>query len=309
MKISGKDAFDNATGNLHRAMHKWYAGASTYPKISHTPKFKLPASGNFFTIGSCFARNVENALVKSGISVISNVPVIPGEYYEIGGQPRTGYQNVYTPGSTLEALKLFKTNRPYHSIVTGTERSIDLLTSGTVPLKTEVVYGIRDGILQTYNRLPEADALIITLGYNESWTYLPDMSYINRAPANIISRRNIDQYEFCSLDYNACHQVLQESVKLIKKISPNCKIILTVSPVPLSNTFTNQHIVLANQLSKSILRSVASSISSEFNCVDYFPSYEIIMNSERSKTFMEDGIHVMTAPVDNVIEQFKEAYF
>lgn len=309
MKISGKSAFESATKNQNRTMHEWYKGISSYPKISHIPKFKLPANGNVFTIGSCFARNVESSLIKSGISVISKVPVIPGEYYEIGGNPRTGYQNVYTPGSVLEAIKLFNTDRPYHSIITGKERSIDLLTSGTVPLNTDIVHSIRDGLLQTYSSLPEADTLIITLGYTESWLYLPDSSSINRAPANIISRRTIDQYEFASLNYDDCLNLLTQTMNLINKISPNCKVILTVSPVPLSNTFSNQHIVLANQLSKSILRSVASTIAGSFDYVDYFPSYEIIMNSERSKTFMEDGIHVMAAPVDNVIAQFKETYF
>ena len=56
------------------------------------------------------------------------------------------------------------------------------------------------------------------------------------------------------------------------------------------------------------LHAIALAIADTFDYVDYFPSYEIIMNSERSKTVMDDGIHICAEPVENVIRQFKAAY-
>ena len=308
MNISGGEAFEVARNNQNRTLQKFYQSKSDYPTIPHTPKFKLPSDGKFFTIGSCFARNIENALRESNIAILSEVPSLPGEYYEIGGNRRTGYQNVYTPGSIYEAINLARTGRPHHSIVGNDEKYIDLLTSGLVPLERDKVYSIRDEIVAIYKRLSQADALIITLGYNESWFYSPDSSYINRAPSNIILRRKIDQFEFSTLSYTASFDLLKKSMELLHQISPNCKVLLTVSPVPLSDTFTAQSVVVANQLSKATLRTVASAIASTFNYVDYFPSYELIMNSEKSKTFMDDGIHIRAEPVENVISQFKSSY-
>lgn len=308
MKFSGQDAFETAKKNLNRLMQHWTSSRSDYPNVPHTPKFKLPVSGKYFTIGSCFARNVENSLRTAGIDVLSTVEKLPGDFFEIGGEARSGFQNVYTPGSILEAVRLATTRSPYNAIVGTSDKSIDLLTSGLKPMDLEAVKKIRDSLVSMYQRLPEADALILTLGYNESWYHIPSASYINRTPSHVTLRRIINEFEFELLDYTTSLNLVEQAINLVSEIAPRCKIILTVSPVPLSATFSSKDIVSANQLSKSTLRVVASALADKYSQVDYFPSYEIIMNSERAKTFLEDGIHVKPEAVDNVIRQFKKIY-
>ncbi|MFJ4110559.1 GSCFA domain-containing protein [Pseudomonas sp. NPDC089758] len=308
MKYSGKEAFEIAKRNQHRLMQQWTVDRKDYPTIPHKPKFTLPRAGKYFTIGSCFARNVENSLRAAGINVLSTIEKLPGDYFEIGGEARSGYQNVYTPGSILETIKLATTDNPYNSIVGSSDKSIDLLTSGLKPMDIETVQRIRDSLICMYKKLPESDALIITLGYNESWYHTPSESYINRTPSHVSLRRSIEDFEFEVLDYTKSLELINQAISCINNLAPDCKIILTVSPVPLSATFSDTDIVTANQLSKSILRAIASTISNDYSFVDYFPSYEIIMNSERSKTFLEDGIHVRSEAVDNVIRQFKSIY-
>ncbi|MFJ4157056.1 GSCFA domain-containing protein [Pseudomonas sp. NPDC089752] len=308
MKLSGQEAFETAKKNHNRLMQPWSASRSNYPTIPHNPKFKLPSTGKYFTIGSCFARNIENSLRATGIDVLSTVDKLPGDFFEIGGEARSGYQNVYTPGSILEAIKLATTQTPHNGIVGASDKSIDLLTSGLKPMDMDTVKGIRDSLVSMYRKLPEADALILTLGYNESWYHTPSACYINRTPSHVMLRRLIDEFEFELLDYATSLNLIERAIQLVNEIAPNCKIILTVSPVPLSATFSNKDIVSANQLSKSTLRIVASTLSDKYSHVDYFPSYEIIMNSERAQTFLEDGIHVRSEAVDNVIRQFKHLY-
>ncbi|MBF8651235.1 GSCFA domain-containing protein [Pseudomonas putida] len=308
MKFSGQKAFDTAKNNQHRLMPEWASNRTDYPTVHHKPKFKLPLSGKYFTIGSCFARNVENSLRSAGINVLSTIDKLPGDYFEIGGESRSGYQNVYTPGAILEAVKLASTESPYTAIVGSEEKSIDLLTSGLKPLDLGTVRTIRESLIKMYSMLPDADALIITLGYNESWYHLPSQTYINRTPSHVSLRRKIDDFEFELLDYAKSFELVDSAINRVHKLAPNCKVILTVSPVPLSATFSNKDIVTANQLSKSTLRVIASAISEKYAHVDYFPSYEIIMNSERSKTFLDDGIHVRAEAVNNVIRQFKDLY-
>ncbi|WP_177331188.1 GSCFA domain-containing protein [Pseudomonas sp. NBRC 111119] len=308
MKFSGQKAFDMAKANHHRLMPQWASDRADYPIVPHKPKFKLPLSGKYFTIGSCFARNVENSLRAAGINVLSTIDKLPGDYFEIGGESRSGYQNVYTPGAILEAVKLATTENPYSAIVGSDEKSIDLLTSGLKPLDLQTVRNIRDSLVTMYKKLSESDALIITLGYNESWYHITSQTYINRTPSHVSLRRTIEEFEFELLDYAKSYELVDSAINRVHELAPDCKVILTVSPVPLSATFSNKDIVTANQLSKSTLRVIASAISEKYAHVDYFPSYEIIMNSERSKTFLEDGIHVRAEAVNNVIRQFKDLY-
>ena len=54
------------------------------------------------------------------------------------------------------------------------------------------------------------------------------------------------------------------------------KILLTVSPVPLTATASGRHVLLAMTNSKVILRAVASELQQRYGNIDYFPSFEII---------------------------------
>jgi hypothetical protein len=307
---SGKTAFESAKVNCNRTMGKYIAGFNGFAKISHTPKFKFKKGTKFFTIGSCFARNVENYLRNSDFQLLSEMPVLSGSYYELsGGKDRTGYQNVYTPSSVLEVVRLISAENKYHSIVGEGEQYFDLLTSGLLPLPNEKVKEIRKGLLKTYANLPDADVLFVTLGYNESWFYVPCNSFINVAPAHIILRRKIDDFKFCSFDFSDVSNMIDEVIVFVHQLNPDCKIVLTVSPVPLSSTFSRTDVIVANQKSKAILLAVATEMAAKYDFVDYFPSYEIIINSEYTKVFESDGVHVKNEGVKKVMEIFFSAYF
>lgn len=305
---SGGRAFEVAKKNQHRSMSKWAAEFDGVARIAHTARFRFDTSARVFTIGSCFAREVENYLRARGVKLLSAVPTLPGSNYEIGGQDRTGYQNVYTPGSVLEMIRLNFSDDAFHSIFRDGDQGYDLLTSGLLPLPFDDVHKIRSGLIESYRRLVQTDVLVVTLGYNESWAYLPCKSFINRGPSSILLRRRIDEFAFETLSYERSRSLLSEALRLVQQMSPACKVILTVSPVPLSATFSSRDIVIANQQSKSTLLAVATSLRDELDFVDYFPSYELIVNSDRSKVFAEDGIHVRSEAVKQVMELFFTSY-
>jgi hypothetical protein len=48
------------------------------------------------------------------------------------------------------------------------------------------------------------------------------------------------------------------------------------------NTFSTMDIVVANTWAKSLLRAVAQEWAAAHENVDYFPSYEIVQNSDRA---------------------------
>lgn len=306
--VSGSDALNTAKTNTHRSTTKKYNDFTQFLNVNHQPKFKLKKSDKFFTIGSCFARNVENQLRTLGITLLSDLANVPGEDFELSGVDRTGYQNVYTPGSILEMFKLVDQEDMYHSIVGNDNLYIDLLTSGLRPLPKDKVFKIRKSLIDSYKNSSQANIIVITLGYNEAWKYKPDNSWINRTPSTPFLRRYIEDFEFCTLTHDDVIKQLDQTIIKIKTISPNCKIVLSVSPVPLSSTFTNRDVIVANQISKSTLLVAASHMQNKYNFVDYFPSYEMIINSRREFAFEADNIHIKQEAVKLVMQNFFSSY-
>ena len=65
-------------------------------------------------------------------------------------------------------------------------------------------------------------------------------------------------------------------------------------------------IVIANEESKSILRTAASEIVRDNENVFYFPAYEYCKYSKN--VFLEDGRHVKESMVTNIVNMFEHCY-
>jgi hypothetical protein len=66
----------------------------------------------------------------------------------------------------------------------------------------------------------------------------------------------------------------------------------------------NEDVIVANTMSKSTLRYVAGTLAEKYEYVDYFPSFEIIMNSPREITWEPDHAHVKAEAVSFVVKTF-----
>lgn len=86
------------------------------------------------------------------------------------------------------------------------------------------------------------------------------------------------------------------------------QIVVTVSPIPLMATFTDSDIVIANTYSKSTLRTVAQEWSDAHSNIHYFPSYEIVMNSNRSVAWADDLRHASGNIVQFIMDFFIKSY-
>lgn len=81
--------------------------------------------------------------------------------------------------------------------------------------------------------------------------------------------------------------------------------LLTVSPVPLTATATDNHILPAAIYSKSVLRAVAGDMAEDNDDVFYFPSYEIISSHPSGGMFFNpDQRTVNLFGVNYVISHF-----
>ena len=307
--MNGNQALNNAKINKSRATTKYYRQFQDIAELSFTPKFKLNNKTSFFTIGSCFARNVENYLQQKKVPLLSKMPSVAGELFVAGGNDRSGYENVYTPGSVLEASKLVNLADRFHCIKELNGFWYDLITHGLKGLEKEEALAIRESMLNVYQNIRQTDVLVITLGYTEAWYYTPAEAWVNQSPANPKLRSLSDQFELVVLNFEQTKLILEEALSNFREVNQNIKFIVTVSPVPLGSTFTQDHILIANQRSKSTLHTVAHYLAETQEDVDYFPSYEIVSLSNRTAAFEEDNIHVKSSMVSKVMECFFNSYF
>ena len=84
--------------------------------------------------------------------------------------------------------------------------------------------------------------------------------------------------------------------------------ILTVSPVPLTSTFTSADVAVANTYSKSVLRAAVEELIAERPRADYFPSYESVVLTERKLAWLDDQVHVSSEFVQFNVDRMIRRY-
>lgn len=118
------------------------------------------------------------------------------------------------------------------------------------------------------------------------------------------TRYKKDRHKFFRSTFQQNLENLKKTYQIIREFN-QAPIILSVSPVPLYATFSSEDVTVANCLSKSILRAVASELATQYDDVHYFPSFEMVMYSMDPKQFMkEDGRHVSDEGVSKIMEYF-----
>ena len=95
---------------------------------------------------------------------------------------------------------------------------------------------------------------------------------------------------------------------LNKHTKKDAWIMLTVSPVPLARTFREEDVIVANMYSKSLLRVAAELECQNSESVEYFPSYESVMLSNREQTWQNDQIHVESEAIHKITNRMIEHY-
>lgn len=311
IQISGDAAWRSLLKQEHS---QWERNTSRFDDdvftMKHDPKFEINPDSKFFCIGSCFARNIEEHLLYSGLDVLSKKIISP--LSEWTGRT-TGIANKFTSASMLNevrwAIEPPQFEDPGLYTETG-EGWTDLqLAPGVraVPLERAIE---RRRYLTTdyFARLKEADVVVMTLGLIEVWYDRRIGAYLNAAPSMWSVRREPDRYWLEVTTPEANVAALEEIQSNLKTLNPGVKIIVTVSPVPMAATFSGVDVVRANTLSKSVLRAAAETFSHKNVDVDYFPSFEIVTQSPRDVAYGADRLHVTDRIVGPVTQFFSDCY-
>lgn len=295
--------------------------AEEFFHVKSKPKFRFKKSAKVFTIGSCFARNIERQLRANQVRCLTENPGIPIEYYAVPSDPRAALNKFNIPSMLDDMLRTFE---PTFSdkdrfIEAGPEGYFDPSTTNLKILPIEALEKVSAAVRAVNLRIQQADVIIITLGLVEMWRDRISGLYLNTAPAPAVIRHEqiqlrktpgaVSRFEHMRPGYAFVRDSLFKLIDVMLQVAPSAKVVISVSPVPLQTTMLEDDIVCSSVLSKALLRAAAEEARATYEAVDYFPSFEMVTHSPRAVTWLEDQVHVNPDLVAKVTGTFMEEWF
>jgi len=150
-----------------------------------------------------------------------------------------------------------------------------------------------------HKHLVKSAVLFITFGTN--------VAYKHKIEGTIVSnchKQPGTNFEKIHLEVDDVVHCMSESIRLLRSVNPNIKVVFTVSPV----RHTRGGLV-ENSLSKSTLICAAHRLIKMFPYISYFPSYEIVIDELRDYRWFEtDMIHPTQLTKDIIFSKFSDYY-
>lgn len=267
------------------------------------------------TAGSCFAQHIGRRLRSSGFDFVDTEPaptvLEPQSRAAFGYHMYSArYGNIYTSWQLLQLFqRAFGTLSPVEDYWVCGDGVVDPFRPTIEPEPFSTVAEMHDQrahhLACVRQMFHTADVFVFTLGLTEAWCSRLDGAVFPLAPGTVAGTWDSSRYAFANLTYPMVMEDMHEFIDGFQKLQPEGSLLLTVSPVPLVATATTDQVVVATTYSKSVLRAVAGALAAEYECVDYFPSYEIVAASPMGSRFFEpDMREISSHGVDHVMREF-----
>lgn len=313
------------TTNPYRGLEDyrfWSRGVTSAPPGQLDPMVGGPTIGagdKVVTMGSCFAQHLARNLAGLGLNYHIAEPPPAGMAADEARQRNYGvfsarYGNVYTVRQALQLFdRAFGKFAPEDDVWEVEGGFVDAFRPQIEPVplaSAEAVRGAAHSHLASVRALFEgADWLIFTLGLTEGWRSGFDGAVYPVAPGVAGGSFDPGRYEFINFSADAVKRDLIKLVDKIKSVNPACRIILTVSPVPLIATYENRHVLTSTTVSKAVLRVAADEVERLYSHVTYFPSYEIITSPAAGGAYYEDDLRsIANIGVQHVMRVFRKHF-
>lgn len=276
--------------------------------VATSPRFKLKRGNKIYTIGSCFARNIERVLMRERFVVPTGNVAIPPEFYSGATPYKNTILNKYNAHSmAVEILRGLEDNPPLGLIELENNLWYDPQTSFVKFLPQEQAEKIRRDMDLLAKEVARSDAVFLTLGLTETWYDTATGQFLNSLNVVAVKDRR-KQTAFFNATVNQVVKVLSFALDALRTANPLVKVLITVSPVPMGQTFTGMDVISANTYSKATLRAACQQLYDTYDFVDYFPSYEMVTHSPPEIAWQEDRVHVLPAMVESVTRTFVARY-
>jgi hypothetical protein len=278
------------------------------------PKQPIDKDSKILTAGSCFAQHISRWLIANGYQWIESETVPAG--LSIEERKEAGYGvfsfrtgNIYSPALLRQwVAQAFGHQTPTDDIFVENGRYFDPLRPA-IPLKgfdsAEQLQTARAATLSAFrDSIAQANIFVFTLGLTEAWTHVDGTVY-PVCPGTVKGVFDPAQHQFINYSHAAIVADMGWIIERLREVNPQMRFILTVSPVPLTATATDSHVLTATNYSKAVLRSAAGELSATYDFVDYFPSYELITSYATRQNFYEDNLRsVRSEGVEYVMAHF-----
>lgn len=250
------------------------------------PKFNIKQNDSIITYGSCFAQHMSTALSKQGFTWLNTE--LPPRTLSVTNQKIFNYNifssrtgNIYTASLLKQWLNwAFKNVESPNEFWKKGDRFYCPFRPNIEPNgfnDIDELFRSRQVTIESFRKsILNANYFIFTLGLTESWLNSEFNYEYPLCPGTVAGTFNERIHVFKKQTFNQIVKDLKECIKIVQQVNKDMKFIFTVSPIPLTATNTNNHVLIATMESKSILRAVAGQLCEENSQIDYFPSYELI---------------------------------
>lgn len=289
------------------------------PRDLYQKKFAISPDDAIATAGSCFAQHIATHLRRRRFQILdverppqAMDPALAKRYGYLTYSAR--YGNMYHVRQFVQLIKEARAKEPDPSVVWEKDgRYFDALRPSVEPQglesADEVLAHRRLHLQKVLRLLNRLDVLIFTLGLTEAWVDRQTGRVYPTCPGVIAGQYDEERHEFHNFSYEEVRADLEELRRLLQRRRPEARMLLTVSPVPLTATASGHHVLPATNYSKSVLRAAAGHMAESHPDVDYFPSYEIISSPWSRGVFYESNLRsVSDTGVNTVMGVFFAAH-
>jgi GSCFA family len=284
----------------------------------YSPKIALSRETRIATMGSCFAQHIGPALRAAGCTVSDVEPAPKAMPDDIArsfgyGLFSARYGNIYTTRQLLDLLREIASGAADPRFVwEKAGRFYDAFRPNVEPEGLDTVDEVllhRDYHLErTAQLLRQTDVLIFTLGLTETWVDRGTGRAFPVCPGVVAGTFKPAVHRLVTLTHSEVLDDLMRIHALLQRFNPGMKLLLTVSPVPMTATASGQHVLIANSQSKATLRAAAGECAATLADVDYVPSYELITHPAMGDWFDPNMRSVSAAGVARVMGLFLAAH-
>jgi hypothetical protein len=248
---------------------------------------QLPRTARVLTMGSCFADSIGARLATHKVETRVNP-----------------FGTIFQPLALARLLRAAageEVDWQQHLVqARGRWQSYDLHGSVGADSPVELLQYIQEAVRQTGEFLRNTDLVLLTLG--TAWAYrLREtgelVSNCHKQPADLFVRELLTPDEIIN--------ALAETHAYLRRINPDLRFVLTVSPVRhLKDTLP------LNSVSKSVLRVATHIVSDLLPGVAYFPAFELLTDDLRDYRFYAaDMLHPSEVAEDYIWDKFARTYF
>ena len=280
--------------------------------------FKIDYTSHLAFFGSCFADNISALFAERKFNVLANP-----------------FGTVYNPVSLAIQIKAIADGKVFgkedvfqDTRCDGLWHCWDAHSSLSGATKEKCIGKLNDATTQARDFLKKANVIFITLG----------SAFVYTLNGNVVAnchRQDPRQFERRLISVDEATEAIREITASIRQLNQHAQIVFTVSPLRHMSDGAHNNTLSKATLQLAINKEIATSplaprndnasrasagvysricetqqsCASRNDTVDYFPSYEIMMDELRDYRFYEsDMIHLSKVAEEYIFERMAETY-